>query len=149
MSTCRKYQASQMRLYEHSARCPSALQAFLDCNPAYWCFIPLRWEDAVSESFACLREQPGIGREAIQVMELNESGDPRIHRSLRRVPVPPAAYEFSYRQRQQQRVFFEQLVSLSGEQTLVNALDLYKFAIVAVCKYALLLRCKLSSPVNF
>ncbi|CAF5154493.1 unnamed protein product, partial [Rotaria socialis] len=39
-----------MRLYQHSARCPIALRSFLDCNPTYWCFIPLVWSEAVAEN---------------------------------------------------------------------------------------------------
>ncbi|CAF4326958.1 unnamed protein product, partial [Rotaria sordida] len=42
--------ANQMRFYQHSARCPEALRSFLDCNPMYWCFIPLPWDEAVTEN---------------------------------------------------------------------------------------------------
>ena len=30
-----------MLLYKHSARCSSVIQIFLDCNPHYWCFVPM------------------------------------------------------------------------------------------------------------
>ena len=30
-----------MALYQHSARCPSAMQWFLDENPEYWPFVPI------------------------------------------------------------------------------------------------------------
>ncbi|CAF1530777.1 unnamed protein product, partial [Rotaria sordida] len=43
-----KEMANQMRLYPHSARCPEALRSFLDCNPMYWCSIPLPWEEAIA-----------------------------------------------------------------------------------------------------
>ncbi|CAF1429983.1 unnamed protein product, partial [Rotaria sordida] len=43
---------NQMRLYQHAARCPEALRSFLDCNPMYWCFIPLPWDEAVTENVA-------------------------------------------------------------------------------------------------
>lgn len=35
-----------MKLYQHSARCPSALQWFLDENPDYWSFIPTKMTDS-------------------------------------------------------------------------------------------------------
>ncbi|CAF4750928.1 unnamed protein product, partial [Rotaria magnacalcarata] len=44
MTTSEQYQhyvMREMRLYEHSAHCPVALQLFLDRNPNYWCFIPM------------------------------------------------------------------------------------------------------------
>ena len=39
-----------MALYQHSAHCSSALQWFLDENPEYWPFIPIK-TDAHSEGF--------------------------------------------------------------------------------------------------
>ncbi|CAF4634620.1 unnamed protein product, partial [Rotaria magnacalcarata] len=42
--------ANRMRLYQHSARCPVALRSFLDCNPIYWCFIPVLWSEALAEN---------------------------------------------------------------------------------------------------
>ena len=38
-----------MRLYEHSVRCPVALQRFLARNPNYWCFIPMLEDEARKE----------------------------------------------------------------------------------------------------
>ncbi|CAM4970956.1 unnamed protein product [Rotaria socialis] len=46
----------QLCLYQHSARCPVALHVFLDCNPIYWCFIPLPRYEALLQDFACLKE---------------------------------------------------------------------------------------------
>ena len=37
-----------MRLYLHSTQCPVALRSFLDCNPNYWCFIPMSRHDAAT-----------------------------------------------------------------------------------------------------
>ncbi|CAF4502401.1 unnamed protein product [Rotaria socialis] len=42
----------QLCLYQHSARCPVALHVFLDCNPIYWCFIPLPRYEALLQDFA-------------------------------------------------------------------------------------------------
>ena len=35
-----------MKLYQHSAHCPSALQCFLDENPEYWPFVPKKLTEA-------------------------------------------------------------------------------------------------------
>jgi hypothetical protein len=102
-----------MRLYQHSARCPSALRSFLDCNPIYWCFIPLLWEEAQSENFACFRQTSTLDHEVAYIMESSASGNEIVDRRLSRVPVPPAAYAFSYRQQQQQRLFFEHFLFVS------------------------------------
>ncbi|CAF4800816.1 unnamed protein product, partial [Rotaria socialis] len=36
---CQHLIMKKMRLYQHSAHCPVAIQLFLEHNPAYWCFI--------------------------------------------------------------------------------------------------------------
>lgn len=43
-------------LYEHSARCPTALQLFLDYNPKYWCFVPMI-KNSSKQSFSSTRPQ--------------------------------------------------------------------------------------------
>ncbi|CAF3025410.1 unnamed protein product [Rotaria sp. Silwood2] len=100
--------ANEMRLYQHSARCSIALRSFLDCNPIYWCFIPLLWEEALAEN--------------------------AVYYQGTIVPLPPAAYGFSYGQLQKQRLFFEHFVGSSIHQLPYVALDLYKMAIIAVRK---------------
>ena len=35
-----------MKLYQHSVRCPVAMQIFLDANPRYWRFIPMTLEES-------------------------------------------------------------------------------------------------------
>ena len=54
------------------------------------------------------------------------------------VPLPPAAYTFSYRQRQNQRQFFERLYHstsfLANNSMPYTPLDLYKVSIIAVRK---------------
>ena len=37
-----------MWLYQHTARCPVAIQLFLEANPGYWCLIPMKNEEAVA-----------------------------------------------------------------------------------------------------
>jgi hypothetical protein len=42
VSQTRALVKDNMALYQHSAHCPSALQWFLDENPEYWPFIPIK-----------------------------------------------------------------------------------------------------------
>ena len=107
-----------MRLYRHSARCPVALRAFLDVNRDYWCFIPQLNDDAAADH--------GTGSAHAE--------DSRVTAYLERVPLPPAAYAFSSRQREQQRTFFEWFVALPRRHPCLVPLDLFKVAPIAVCK---------------
>lgn len=129
-----------MRLYQHSARCPVALRSFLDCNPIYWCFIPQQLHDAISENIRYLR---GAGREKtsnttdpelVNMVLMGAIDNERAARYQEHVPIPPAAYAFSYRQRQNQRLFFEKFVSSSIHQLPYSSLDLYQVTIIAVSK---------------
>ena len=123
-----------MRLYEHSARCPVALRAFLDCNPMYWCFIPHLWNQNMVINFSFMGEPSHRQSEVDHLIQYGVIENPRVAYYLNRVPLPPSAYVFSYRQRQQQRFFFRNLVTgIYGDSPMV-ALDLYKISILAVCK---------------
>ena len=42
-STLRK---DRMKLYQHSAQCPVAMQIFLDANQQYWPFVPMTIEES-------------------------------------------------------------------------------------------------------
>ena len=131
--------ANQIRLYQHSARCSVALRSFLDCNPNYWCFIPQVWQEAITENIQYLRR--GDGRSShttdpqlINTILMGAIDNQRVASYLDYVPLSPAAYAFSYRQRQDQRLFFEKFVSSSIHQLSYSSLDLYRVAIIAVCK---------------
>lgn len=46
-----------MALYQHTARCPSAIQWFLDENPEYWPFIPIKdGHDSEQESIGQVKD---------------------------------------------------------------------------------------------
>ena len=123
-----------MRLYRHSARCPVALRAFLDCNPMYWCFIPRPWDDGMSENYSHFRQAlhaiPGTNRSMANSVPNNQA----LSYYLDLIPEPPDNYVFSFRQRQDQRAFFTYFLSYTEQQTPYIELDLYKYAIIAVCK---------------
>ena len=123
-----------MRLYQHSARCPIALRSFLDCNPTYWCFIPLIRSEAVAENDIHRHDASNIDPASVHVLRTIVTSNRRVARSLECVPLPPAKYAFSYRQVKQQSLFFEQFHSSPINQLPYMTLDLYKMAIIAVCK---------------
>ena len=117
-----------MRLYQHAARCPSALRVFLECNPQYWCFIPRPCNETMMNHFNCL---------ASVMDHLVQSGvidDRRLIRYFEHVPLPPVGFMFSYQDRQQQRFFFKHLLSVHHDQMPFIPLDLYKVSIIAVRK---------------
>ena len=132
-----------MRLYQHSARCPIALRSFLDCNPQYWCFIPMSLQDASSENITILQQMSAassssttttIDIELIDIIAIGAIDNPRLSNFIHNVPHPPAAFVFSYRQRQQQRTFFERFISSSTQQLPYSPVDLYQVAIIVVRK---------------
>ena len=137
----RRRAANQMRLYKHSARCQIALRAFLDCNPEYWCFIPMQGDDALFDN---LRHSRGASNdEESHVNETNQSDDdeeedPQLQNYIQRVPIPPATFAFSHRQQQKQRRFFCNFLALSFLPFSYRSLDLYQYKVITVCQYSYL-----------
>ena len=152
-----------MRLYHHSARCPVALRTFLDCNPQYWCFVPLSWQDAINENITAVPRAPrtgGGGRggggggggaggshqstasssatttdpEEVSIVAMGTIDNDRVDNFMEYIPLAQGGYAFSYRQRREQRAFFEKLVAFSTRQLPYDPIDLYQVAIVAVRK---------------
>ncbi|CAF1406327.1 unnamed protein product [Rotaria sordida] len=141
--------ANKMRLYQHSARCPIALRLFLECNPNYWCFIPLLVDEAAVENKAYVQERTPCSTSSNEAAaaatittnaELNVVLDMvgRMHRNrkvascLQQVPLAPVKYVFSYDQREEQRLFFEQFLASDVDQCPYSIVDLYQVAIIAV-----------------
>ena len=123
-----------MHLYQHAARCPSALRVFLDCNPQYWCFIPRPCNATMLNNFNCLGEPLERTSEMDHLVQNGVIDDRRIVRYLEHVPLPPAGFMFSYQDRQQQRFFFKHLLTADQQQMPYVPLDLYRVAVVAVRK---------------
>ncbi|CAF4236004.1 unnamed protein product, partial [Rotaria sp. Silwood2] len=79
----------RMKLYQHSARCPVAMQIFLDANQPYWRFVPMSLEES---------QRP----EQQMVQRLVISDEPSHHARTRRdceicvdaVPKPSKGYIF-------------------------------------------------------
>ncbi|CAF1339283.1 unnamed protein product [Rotaria sordida] len=125
--------ANQMRLYQHSARCPEALRSFLDCNPIYWCFIPLPVDEAVTENTANRPGNSTTDPNLDAVIATTAADNRRMANYLDNVPLPPTSYAFSFRQLKQQRLFFERLVTSSIHYRPYIKLDVYNIAIIVVC----------------
>ena len=123
-----------MRVYQHSARCPTALRTFLDCNPSYWCFIPMSWHDAEDQNIVDIQEKSNQDPQMTYIIRMGVINNQRVSRYLDSVPLPPAVYAFSYRQRQKQRIFFEKFISLPHRERPYSTVNLYQYAIIAVRK---------------
>lgn len=145
-----------MRLYQHTAGCPVALEAFIDCNPMYRCFVPMNWYDAAldnAEYMAHRRRRRHLLQFSIEQAERNnesnnsvqeqddddeeedEEHNPRVSNLLSRVPEPSTGYDFSYQQRKEQREFFRRLITLRTQDAAYRTLHLYQYKIIAVCKF--------------
>lgn len=91
-----------MRLYQHSVRCPAAMQTFLDANPQYWRFVPMSMEES---------QRPG--QRHIQKGSLSNDTDGQLRTQedcsiyLRSVPKPSAGFTFSNRQTFLQAPYFQ------------------------------------------
>ncbi|CAF3973679.1 unnamed protein product [Adineta steineri] len=128
----RVYRASPMDPTEKEKEIANKMH----CNPIYWCFIPQRLGYALAENAIHLRHTSTTTttdpeHDNIIAMGTTDNNE-RIVNYLEHVPTPPDSYAFSYRQRQNQRLFFQQFVSSSLHQLPDSPLDLYRIAIIAI-----------------
>ena len=141
-----------MFVYQHSPRCPIVLQRFLDNNPDYWCLVPMEWLEAKADdatvsasSFASITVDSTTGHESREkstvstkrlrfadVLEGNMRSQEESTLLSKAMPKPPTGYQFSSRQIQEQIDFFKQ--KKESYVTPSHLVDLYNYAIVAVCK---------------
>lgn len=103
-----------MKLYQHSTTCSIALQWFLDENPDYWPFIPVK----ITES----KHNPTLSSSTFNIHSFTYAND---------VPLPPANYYFTYEQKLAIEQFFHEKKYLTTPNV---HLDLYQASIIAVCK---------------
>ena len=124
VALCRVVSKDRMRLYQHSVRCPTAMQIFLDANPRYWRFLPMTMEDAEA-SLECLIQRPVLSNELD--WNIRPTDDCRL--CIEAVPKPPVGYIFSNRQIVSQTEYFHK----RQDRNLPNQdIDLYHATIVAV-----------------
>ena len=100
----------KMRLYRHLARCPVALRSILYSNPNYWCFIPLPWEEALADNIVYLPNASTTNSQLMTMMFISFTDNQEVAGQLDYASLPPTACTFLYRQRQNQRQFFERLL---------------------------------------
>ena len=114
----------RMKLYQHSVRCPVAMQIFLDANPRYWRFVPMTLEESeVPEQQ--LFQDPDISDEISFNLRLKH--DCQLH--VTSIPKPPQGYTFSKRQIALQMEYFHKM----QDKILPNQdIDLYNATVVAV-----------------
>lgn len=106
-----------MALYQHSCRCPVAMQYFLVEYPDYWSFIPQCITDIEEQQ----QERDIIMIDDIQYQFAND------------VPEPSNMnYHFSCEQKLDIEKFFQQKKYLYPPNP---HFDLYQAKIIAVCKY--------------
>ena len=115
-----------MKLYQHSVRCPVAMQIFLDANPQYWRFVPMSMEESKRPEQQTI-QRPNLADELD--FHLRSKEDSFI--CVEAIPKPPTGYTFSNRQLLLQTQYFHK----KCDQILPNQdIDLYNATIVAVCK---------------
>lgn len=124
-----------MRLYRHSTLCGTAMQMFLDCNPQYWCCVPMKHTVAenddriyqqIPSTINIIANQSSINRKNIR-------GDEEVQWYMYNLPLPPAGYRFSQRQQHQQYLFFKYNQDFIMPS---SHLDLYNATIIFVCMYS-------------
>ena len=121
-------------LYEHSTRCSSAIQLFLDCNPAYWCFVPMQKAEAHAQNLAsglpadCIKLNPTSSL----MQNIHTRRDQEASLCMNNLPpMPSDNYTFSACQRTKQFQTFKE----KRDPPIPNLkLDLYNAAIIVVCK---------------
>ena len=118
----------RMKLYQHSAHCPAAMQIFLDASPQYWRFVPMSIEEAQRPE-----QQSILHSRLSDQIDWNLRSKEDCFICVDAVPKPPSGYTFSNRQLLLQTQYFHQ----KRDQTLPNQdIDLYNATIIAVCKFA-------------
>ena len=129
-------------MYQHSARCSVALQAFLEYNPEYWCFVPTKTVEQQQQQQMIqgqtvrgyLARQPATHRELPAASDLDFSTtwnrrDAEVRLLMSNLPEPPFGYSFNSYQRQQQANFFKWA---QDRNVPLHNVDLYNPNIVAI-----------------
>ncbi|CAF1366679.1 unnamed protein product [Rotaria sordida] len=119
-----KQRANKQRLYQHFTHCTKALQLFLQYNPEYWPFVPMKVADAQFDDLSYKNmADDNITEDSINIQNVYPTN----------VPKPPAGYTFSQRQLAEQRQFFTNFHPRHYQ--FYSTLDLYRATIVAVLPF--------------
>ncbi|CAF1361912.1 unnamed protein product [Rotaria sp. Silwood1] len=112
-----------MLLYQHPKQCSATMQAFLDGNPHFWPFVPMKNE--VVDTDNVRYERMRLTTTTIS----NIYQDENIKKYLNDLPNPPEGYRFSKRQIEKQIHFFRK--NFPGTK-LFDKVPLYNATIIAV-----------------
>ncbi|CAF1338839.1 unnamed protein product [Adineta steineri] len=113
-----------MRLYQHTSRCPQAIQLFLDANPDYWCLVPMTEEKIEINNSVTYRST------SMQLTSTRPENDAKY--LVENLPVPPELFHFTDRQQYEQICFFQEMKDELLHPRLDKNVDLYNATIVAV-----------------
>ena len=116
-----------MKLYQHSAQCPVAMQIFFDANPQYWSFVPMTIDESQQSELQSIEHSIEFSDQ----LDWNVRSKEDCRRYVEVVPKPPTAYTFTNQQILLQTQYFHQ----KRDENLSNeGIDLYDATAVAVRK---------------
>lgn len=121
-----------MKLYQHSVRCPVAVQLFLDAHPRYWRFVPMTIDESERECERIIEQS--VFSDAL---EWNQRSNDECLLYMESVPKPShsSGLVFSRRQSMLQMQYFHNKRDLD----LPSAdIDLYEASIATVRTYVAL-----------
>ncbi|CAF4036541.1 unnamed protein product [Adineta steineri] len=114
----------RMNLYQHSARCPAAMQIFLDAYSQYWRFIPMTFEESEKS------EQRNINDSLLSdEVDCKLRSKEKCRICVEAVPKPPRGLIFSNRQILLQAQYFQKKRDKIVPDGII---DLYNATVVAV-----------------
>ena len=127
-----------MLLYKHSARCPIAVQMFLNCNPQYWSLVPMLKTEAEQDNqyFHSLPDSIPEDPTSHFISSPDVRSDHEAGTAMNDLPpFPSDQYTFSNRQCMEQFQFFKTKQDLYKP----NAhLDLYQATIIVLRMFQLI-----------
>ena len=117
-----------MKLYQHSVRCPAAMQLFLDANPHYWRFVPMMVVEAEQTNERVVR-RPVFSDE----LDWNRRSLDDSLVCVESVPKPRPGFVFSNRQIMLQTQYFHMKRDLEMPSP---DIDLYDATMATVRTYS-------------
>jgi hypothetical protein len=130
------------KLYQHSLECTVTLGLFLKAYPLYWCFVPLKYEQATIDDQRITVEDRKLLIEYEKYHGIAYNSEVSVytrpmslvHWCVQNVSTPPPDYRFSLKQIAEQILFFQYTIDIQPK----TFLDLYNAAIVLACSSTLM-----------